>query len=176
MGHTSNTDVGACPRMRLPECACACSRCLSPNLHMRQLDRIVGYRRRPNSTDERHAMRSLLLSLLSTLLATGLWADVRLPSLFGDHMVVQRDMPVHIWGWADPGESVGVIFRGQEANAVASAEGRREVYLEPGAAGGPFELALQGKNSLRVNDILVGDIWVGSGQSNMDWPLSRSAG
>ena len=47
-------------------------------------------------------MRSLLLSLLSTLLATGLWADVRLPSLFGDHMVVQRDRPVHIWGWADP--------------------------------------------------------------------------
>ena len=119
-------------------------------------------------------MRLLLLSILYAALSTGLWADTRLPALFGDHMVVQRAMPVHVWGWADPGEAVSVTFRGQEASALASADGKWEVYLEPAAAGGPYDLSVKGKNSIQIEDILVGDIWVGSGQSNMVWPLQRS--
>ena len=119
-------------------------------------------------------MRFLLLSLLYAALSTGLWADTRLPAVFGDHMVIQRDMPVHVWGWADPGEAVSVTFRGQDASAVASADGSWEVYLEPAGAGGPYELAIQGKNSIQINDILVGDVWVGSGQSNMAWQVQRS--
>ena len=119
-------------------------------------------------------MRLLLLSILYAALSTGLWADTRLPALFGDHMVVQRAMPVHVWGWADPGEAVSVTFRGQEASALASADGKWEVYLEPAAAGGPYDLSVKGNNSIQIEDILVGDIWVGSGQSNMVWPLQRS--
>ena len=114
------------------------------------------------------------LVLLYVALSSDLWADVRLPALFGDHMVVQRDMPIHVWGWATPGETVSVAFRGETVVAAASPDGRWEVYLEPAQAGGPYELAIDGENSIRLSDILVGDVWVGSGQSNMEWPLSRS--
>ncbi len=119
-------------------------------------------------------MRFLLLVLVNTALSANLWADVRVPALFGDHMVVQRDMPVHVWGWADPGETVSVAFRGETAVATASPDGRWEAYLEPAEAGGPYELAIDGGNSIRLSDVLVGDVWVGSGQSNMEWPLERA--
>ena len=119
-------------------------------------------------------MRFLLLSLLYAALSSGLWADTRLPALFGDHMVIQRYMPVHVWGWADPGEAVSVTFRGQESSTVASADGSWEVYLEPTGAGGPYDLAVKGNNSIQIKDVLVGDVWVGSGQSNMVWQLQRS--
>ena len=119
-------------------------------------------------------MRLLLPVLLCTALSPDLWADVRLPALFGDHMVVQRDMPIHVWGWAAPGEAVSVAFRGETAVTAASLDGRWEVYLEPTEAGGPYALAINGENSIRLTDILVGDVWVGSGQSNMQWPLERA--
>ena len=119
-------------------------------------------------------MRLLALVLLLTALSADLRADVRLPALFGDHMVVQRDMPIHVWGWADAGETVSVGFRGETAATTASSDGRWEVHLEPAEAGGPYDLVIDGKNSLRLSDILVGDVWVGSGQSNMQWPLERA--
>ena len=119
-------------------------------------------------------MKRVLPWLLCTVLATGLCAEVRLPALFGDHMVVQRDLPIHVWGWADHGESVIVEFLGQEIPAVPSAGGRWEAYLDPAEAGGPFALTVRGNNTVTVEDIHVGEVWVGSGQSNMVWPLQRS--
>ena len=119
-------------------------------------------------------MRLFLPVLFCTALSADLWADVRVPALFGDHMVVQRDMPIHVWGWADPGETVSVDFRGETAVAIASPDGRWDIYLEPAEAGGPYDLAIDGGNSIRLTDILVGDVWVGSGQSNMEWPLERA--
>ncbi len=99
-------------------------------------------------------------------------ADVKLPYLIADHMVVQRDRPVHIWGRAEPGEPVVVTFRGAEAKSAADPLGRWSVYLSPGDAGGPFRMTIRGHNVLELSDILVGDVWVASGQSNMEWPLA----
>ena len=112
--------------------------------------------------------------LLASLFTTGAWAKVGLPALFGDHMVVQRDAPVHVWGTAEPGEAVQVAFRGQSVSTAAAEDGRWEVYLDPGPAGGPFGLAVEGSNRVEFEDVHVGEVWVGSGQSNMVWPLERS--
>ena len=86
-------------------------------------------------------------------------------------MVVQRQAPVHIWGWAAVGEKVTVSFRGEVKETIADNMGAWEVYLSPGKAGGPFELAVRGINSIILNDILVGDLWIASGQSNMEMPM-----
>jgi len=116
----------------------------------------------------------LRVLLLASLFTSGAWAKVGLPALFGDHMVVQRDAPVHVWGTAEPGEAVQVAFRGQSVSTAAAEDGRWEVYLDPGPAGGPFGLAVEGSNRVEFEDVHVGEVWVGSGQSNMVWPLERS--
>ena len=120
------------------------------------------------------AMKPIVSALLYAALATGLWAEVRLPALFGDHMVIQRDLPVHVWGWADPGEAVKVEFLDQQASTTAPEDGRWETYLEPARPGGPYSLEVRGANAIMIKDIHVGEVWVGSGQSNMVWPLRRS--
>jgi sialate O-acetylesterase len=115
-------------------------------------------------------MRTILATLL---LATAAFADVRLPSLIADHMVIQRGLPVHVWGMASPGESVSVNFRTNNRSTAADELGRWSLYLDPGDAGGPFDLTIKGNNTITVHDVLVGDIWVASGQSNMEWPLDH---
>ncbi len=116
---------------------------------------------------------ALLVSALFPL-AGAAPAEVRLPALLSDRMVVQRELPVHVWGWADPGEEVAVAFRGQQASAAADDAGRWEIYLQPLAAGGPFEMTIRGSNAIVLRDVYVGEVWVASGQSNMVWPLQRS--
>lgn len=106
--------------------------------------------------------------LVSTL---GAHATVRLPALVGDHMVLQRNAPVPVWGWAAPGEQVTVLFRGQRYSATPAATGRWQVSLPAQPAGGPYTMTIQGQNTLTVQDILVGDVWLASGQSNMELPL-----
>ena len=110
---------------------------------------------------------ALLLTclLIPTLPAS---ADVRLPHVFGDHMVMQRDMPVPIWGWAEAGESVSITFGKHTVKTVADDAGQWLVKLPALQAGGPFELTVQGKNTIRVQDVLVGEVWLCSGQSNME--------
>src|SRR5579884_593001 len=103
-----------------------------------------------------------------------LHAAVTLPAVFTDHMVIQRGQPVHVWGHADPGESVSVTFRGQTRAAAADDLGSWSVYLPPGEAGGPFELTARAANSITISDVLVGDVWVASGQSNMEFPLKNA--
>lgn len=98
-------------------------------------------------------------------------ADVKLPVLICEHMVLQRDIPVHIWGWADEGENVTVIFRGQKVATVAQ-EGKWQVVLQPLKFGGPFGMSIQGKNTITFSDVLVGDVWISTGQSNMMMMLS----
>ena len=109
---------------------------------------------------------------MALALACAARADVQLPYLIADQMVIQRDCPVHIWGRAEPGEAVSVAFRGAEARSVADALGRWSVYLPPGDAGGPFGMTIRGANTVALGDILVGDVWVASGQSNMEWPVA----
>jgi sialate O-acetylesterase len=90
-------------------------------------------------------------------------------------MVVQRDVPVHVWGSASPGESITVAFRGNRQATVAAADGRWHVYLPPGGAGGPFEMSITGRNTITLKDVMAGDVWIASGQSNMEWPVRWSA-
>lgn len=112
------------------------------------------------------------LAGIALALAFPLAAHVTLPKLFTDHMVLQRDEPVHVWGWALRGQKVTVSFRGETESATADAAGRWDVYLSPGSAGGPFDLEVHGTNEITLHDILVGDVWVASGQSNMEMPVS----
>jgi len=98
-------------------------------------------------------------------------ADIRLPRLVGDNMVLQRDCPLKLWGWADPGERIQVQFRKQKVSATADAHGAWSVTLTPLHSGGPDQMQLTGKHRLTLNNILVGDVWLASGQSNMQFPL-----
>lgn len=100
-------------------------------------------------------------------------ANVSLPALFADHMVLQRGLPVHVWGMANPGEPVSVNFRGESKATTADTLGRWSLYLSPGEAGGPFDIVVQGSNAIHLQDVLVGDVWVASGQSNMEFETSK---
>jgi sialate O-acetylesterase len=109
--------------------------------------------------------------LLAALTATDAWGDVRLPALIGDEMVLQRDVSLPIWGWAEPGETIAIKFHGMTRTTTANKSGRWSVRFGPYAAGGPYEMTIQGRNSLSVHGILIGDVWLASGQSNMEFPL-----
>ncbi|RZK23629.1 MAG: sialate O-acetylesterase [Hymenobacter sp.] len=86
-------------------------------------------------------------------------------------MVLQRDTPVPVWGWAAPGEQVAVAFRGKTYSATPTASGKWQVALPATPAGGPYTMTITGQNTLTIQDILVGDVWLASGQSNMELPL-----
>lgn len=105
----------------------------------------------------------------------GLRADVMLAPLFQDHAVLQRDKPLPVWGHADPGEEVVVAFGGQRVTASADEHGRWRVQLKPLAASAvPASLSVSGKTSVTVQDLLVGDVWLCSGQSNMAWSVGAA--
>ncbi len=101
-------------------------------------------------------------------------AEVRLPKVISAHGVLQRDRPIHIWGWSEPGACVAVRFHAQTTEGCADRVGAWSVYLAPEKAGGPFTLEVQekaGGAEVSIGDLLVGDVWLASGQSNMQMPL-----
>ncbi len=118
--------------------------------------------------------RLLLLSICITMIATAAWADVRLPKVIGSQMVLQRDMAVPIWGWADPGEKVTVTMGDCKVEAAACEKGMWSVKLAAMKAGGPHKITVAGKNTITLEDVLVGEVWVCSGQSNMQWSVQAS--
>lgn len=102
-------------------------------------------------------------------------SEIALPAIIGDHMVLQQGTELPIWGWAEPGESVVVTIGEQKHSTTADEEGRWMVRLDPLTAGGdPLTMIVAGKNKVEVNDILVGEVWLCSGQSNMQWPVSAT--
>lgn len=102
---------------------------------------------------------------------------LKLPSVISDHMVLQAGQPAPIWGWARPGETVTVRFAGQTVTGKAGADGRWEVALKPLAMSKqPAELVVSASETKVVSDVLVGEVWLGSGQSNMDKPLGEKSG
>lgn len=113
-------------------------------------------------------------SFLALCLIGQAWAEVRLPSHFSDHLVLQRDAALPIWGTADPGEEVVVTFQQQEQKTTAGDDGRWSVHLAKTPAGGPYELTVQGKNTVTLKDVLVGEVWLASGQSNMDFTVAKT--
>jgi sialate O-acetylesterase len=116
----------------------------------------------------RHAL--LLVSFLS-MPSYWTYANVVPAPLFADHMVLQRGVPIHIWGKAAPAETISVTFRDDTRTISADDIGLWSVYLPPASAGGPFELTVKGNNTVVLRDVMVGDVWVGSGQSNMEFAL-----
>lgn len=122
-------------------------------------------------------VRRLLLSIVVFAgVAPQLWADVKLPGFFSNHMVMQQGVPVQVWGWADEGESITVLMGEAKAETVAGPDGRWRVKLPSLQAGQkPHSLKVTGKNVVSVEDILIGEVWLCSGQSNMEWTVSRSA-
>ena len=116
----------------------------------------------------------VVISVLALILLAAIPSstDVRLPGLVSDGMVVQRGTPVRIQGWAGEGEKVTVRFNKQSASAVTK-DGKWSVTFKPMKAGGPFSMTITGKNTIEIKNVLVGDVWVCSGQSNMEWTLGR---
>lgn len=110
---------------------------------------------------------------VSVLLACPANADVALPSILSDGMVVQRNTSARLWGWAKPGEPIKVSasWNAPSEQVAADAKGRWEAYLKTPDAGGPFTITIVGNNTVTIRDVLVGEVWVCSGQSNMEWAL-----
>lgn len=120
------------------------------------------------------ARRAAAVGLL-LLGATQSWADVSVPNIFGDHMVLQRNQPNKVWGKADAGEKVTVKIGDQSHSATADAQGLWHVMLDPMGVGGSHTLEIKGaKNVVRIADVLIGEVWICSGQSNMAWKVSSA--
>jgi sialate O-acetylesterase len=128
-----------------------------------------------------HNLRSTLLvfavilsgcaTTTSNTNSASLSADVRLAALFTDHMVLQRDTKIPVWGWAAPGDRITVSVGGHTATAKTDKDGKWMARVASLPAGGPHTLTVVGKNTITLNDVLVGDVWLASGQSNMWWPV-----
>jgi sialate O-acetylesterase len=118
------------------------------------------------------AVWACVLTGLVLLTASPAAADVRMPRVLSDHMVLQCGVPLPVWGWAGAGEEVTVKLGQNEAKATADAAGKWMVKLPALEAGGPLEMTVTGKNTIRITDILVGEVWLCSGQSNMEFGLN----
>ena len=118
----------------------------------------------------------IFLVVLSFVFSAQVLAQVRLASMFSDNMVLQRQKEIPVWGWAEAGEKISVEFAGRSGKTVADAKGKWMVRLEPVEAGGPFEMTVRGNNTVTFTNVMVGEVWVCSGQSNMEFPLERSQG
>ncbi len=107
-------------------------------------------------------------------LPAALQAEVKLPAIFGDHMVLQREMPIPVWGWDEPGADVIVTLGKASAPTKAGDDGKWMVELPAMKAGGPHKLQVSGSSEVTFNDVLIGEVWLCSGQSNMEWTVARS--
>lgn len=110
------------------------------------------------------------------MLSFSLKAAVVLPSIFGDHMILQRNAYIALWGRAEPGEKIQFAAEWDEMSLslFTDSRGRWRIEIPTPEAGGPYRIIIQGKNRIVLNDILIGEVWLASGQSNMEWPLSKS--
>lgn len=114
-------------------------------------------------------------AVFMTLFATStVCAEVKVPNIFGDHMVLQQKQKNKVWGQAAAGEAITVSIDKQTQKATTEADGTWSVWLDPLTVGGPYEMTIKGNNEIKISDILVGEVWICSGQSNMQWTVSQS--
>ncbi|MEP7338132.1 MAG: sialate O-acetylesterase [Acidobacteriota bacterium] len=121
----------------------------------------------------RSIVRAITLLIFALTISAFAQAAVKPAALFSDGCVLQQEMPVPVWGWAENGEKVTVEFQGQKVSAV-TANGKWLVTLKSLKAGGPFEMNISGVNTVTIKNVLVGEVWLCSGQSNMAWRLSQT--
>lgn len=116
----------------------------------------------------------IVIALGLFLLAVPAIADVKLPGVFESNMVLQRNKPVYIWGWANPGETITIQFNNQSKSTKAGKKGSWNLDFSEMKAGGPYEMVVSGENKILLSNILIGDIWLCGGQSNMQWRLDQT--
>src|ERR1700721_4897722 len=122
-------------------------------------------------------MRISFLTLLFAFLFFTANAQLTTAKLFGDHMVLQRDQEVPVWGWSAPKAKIKVNLKGQKISATADDQGYWKATLKPMAAGGPYEMKItSGKTQLVYRDVMLGEVWICSGQSNMEFQLKNAYG
>ncbi len=130
--------------------------------------------------NRRLALRSIQrvwsIALLLLLLCMCASAEVKLPRVFSDHMVLQQGRDIPVWGSAAPGEKIAVTLGANERDTVAGADGHWTVRLPAMNAGGPFTMKVKGNTTLQFKDVMIGEVWLASGQSNMTFPLAGSEG
>ena len=120
-------------------------------------------------------LRISLLTAISFFFAFNSYADVKPNGLFTNNAVLQRGINIPVWGTASEGESVTVSLNGQSVSTVAS-QGKWMVYLQPMSEGGPYEMTIKGNNTITYKNILIGEVWLASGQSNMERQLGLRKG
>ncbi len=120
-------------------------------------------------------MKKIVFALLPALAllftSSNALAKVTVPHILSDHMVLQRNRPIHLWGWADPGEKVTATLHGTSASTETDGIGHWSLYLSPEHAGGPYTVTIAGTNTITLTNVMIGDVWFASGQSNMQLPL-----
>lgn len=116
-----------------------------------------------------------LFFLLGVFLSP-LLAEPRMPHLFSNHMVMQRDREIAVWGWADPGENISVTLGSNTGETIAASDGRWKITLPAMHGGGPFTLLVKGNKTIELKDVMLGEVWVASGQSNMTYALRGATG
>lgn len=116
-----------------------------------------------------------LLLFVFLFMAASVAANVKLPQVFSDHMVLQRNKPIQVWGWADAGENVKVSIGTASQTVKAGKDGKWQATLAQMGAGGPYTVVVTGKNTVQFNDVMIGEVWLCGGQSNMEWLLRDAA-
>lgn len=116
-----------------------------------------------------HSLKNILI-LLAILTVNIARSEVKLPQLLSDNMILQRDTKIHLWGYADPQEKITIQFKGETKNTTADINGNWSVFLNPSSAGGPYTIVINDKT---ISNVLIGDVWLCSGQSNVDLPIYR---
>lgn len=115
----------------------------------------------------------IIIIVITLFLSVSANCQIKLPRLISDGMILQRDTKVKIWGWASPNEKISLEFNQKKYKTTATADGKWMIVLAPQKAGGPYQMTLKGNNTILLKDILFGDVWLCSGQSNMELPLAR---
>lgn len=121
-------------------------------------------------------IKKIILSVFSLFVLIPFYANIRLPYIFTDNMVLQRNAEISIWGEASPKEPIKIVFKNQTKTTVADQNGNWEIKLDKEKEGGPFKMIISGENTIQLNNILIGDVWLCSGQSNMEWTLGATEG
>jgi len=128
-----------------------------------------------NCTSSRPLAAALLMLVaLNAFNLNQAQAEIKLPAIIGDHMVLQQGQKNPLWGWASPGEKITVTVDGQSHSATADEKGKWKVSLDPLKVGGPYEITIKGKESITLKDVLSGEVWICSGQSNMAMAVASS--
>ena len=132
--------------------------------------------RQERAMKRRVELKLLLAGCLVSLVSAAI-ADVRLPAIVGDNMLLQQQTGAPVWGWADPGERVTVAGSwGKQASAIAGDSGKWQVNLKTPSYGGPYTITVKGKNEITIDNVMIGEVWLCAGQSNMGWRLSATFG